>query len=105
MSGCWKILLDVKNGLVGAWTTSSLMSGVAPREEKSFISKIKAPLFSLLFDGRVTMMDQTKRIEELTKIGLELHQRAETWRQALLEIQKMNNNPIVDIIIKKHLNS
>lgn len=50
-------------------------------------------------------MDQTKRIEELTKIGLELHQRAETWRQALLEIQKMNNNPIVDIIIKKHLNS
>ena len=50
-------------------------------------------------------MKQADRIEELTKIGMELFQRAETWRKALLEIQKMNSNPIVDDIIKKHLNS
>lgn len=45
-----------------------------------------------------------KRIEELTKVGKELYHRSEQWRNALLEIRKVNDNPVIELIIKQQIN-
>ena len=45
------------------------------------------------------------RIDELTRTGMELYERAEKWRQALIEIQRVNRNPIIAQMIKQHLNT
>ncbi len=42
--------------------------------------------------------------DELRRIGIDLYERAEQWRTALEDIKKMNRDPIITSILKRHLN-
>lgn len=43
-------------------------------------------------------------IDELRRTGMELYQRAEQWREALEEIKRFNDNPVISSIINHNLN-
>lgn len=45
-----------------------------------------------------------REIDELRKVGHDLYERAEQWRNALEEIRKFNQDPVISSIIKQHLN-
>lgn len=51
------------------------------------------------------MSKEQARIKALTELGHELHERAEKWRQALVEIRRFNKDPLIEEIIKQHLNT
>lgn len=46
-----------------------------------------------------------REIDDLQRTGMELYERAEKWRKALLEIARFNEDPMISSIIKQHLNS
>ena len=45
-----------------------------------------------------------REIDELRKVGLDLYERAEQWRNALEEIRKFNRDPVISSIINNNLN-
>ena len=44
------------------------------------------------------------QISELRRTAMDLYERAEQWRKALVEIDRFNRDPVIKQIIKQNLN-